>query len=114
MEVTHTRRLHPAVAARAIDRFVEHATVAETQWLHQDAIVSLRTVTEHLRGQAEKIADAEKAGKAVAATGDTVEKANAGGATDMPKEQEASRKRKPDSGAEDVKDKESKRSKRSK
>lgn len=49
MEVTRTKCAAPADAAAAVLRFVDSASAAENQWLHQDALLSLRTVAEALQ-----------------------------------------------------------------
>ena len=44
----------PQAVASAIDAFVTQAADEENQWLHQDAILSLRTVVQHLEAEAAK------------------------------------------------------------
>lgn len=48
MLVRGERLEHPEVAAKSVETFIKDATSGEVQWVHQDVINALTTVSEHL------------------------------------------------------------------
>ena len=61
MEVLKTRRESAQKAAETIHGFVEDATEEVVQWLHADAVISLKVVHQHLHQMATQSASAAPA-----------------------------------------------------
>ena len=62
MEVQKTRRDSAQKAADTIHGFVEAATESPVQWLHADAVISLKVVEQQLNQMAAQSASAAPAG----------------------------------------------------
>ena len=48
LKISNVSRLEAAKAQQRVDQFADAAEAAESQWLHQDAITALRTVSESI------------------------------------------------------------------